>query len=235
MSLPFNIAIDGSSSSGKSTLAKEIAIAYEMEYIDTGAMYRAITYYCIKNEMIDDKGVDINKLNRHLKRIDINFNYNTKTKKSTTILNNENIEDIIRSPIVSKNVSIVSKISEVRNKLIFLQQQKGKCGNTIMDGRDIGSIVFPDAGLKLFIIADLDKRAERRFEELKKKGFNVNFNDILLNIRQRDYDDTNRNISPLICTDDAIVINNSEKSINEQLKFIDNLIQQKIKKYDNNN
>jgi cytidylate kinase len=235
MSLPFNIAIDGFSSSGKSTLAKEIARAYDMEYIDTGAMYRAITYYCIKNEMIDDKGVDINKLSGHLKRIDINFNYNTKTKKSTTILNNENIEDIIRSPIVSKNVSIVSKILEVRNKLILLQQQKGKYGNTIMDGRDIGSIVFPYAELKLFIIADLDKRAERRFEELKKKGFNVNFNDILLNIRQRDYDDTNRNISPLICTDDAVVINNSDKSINEQLNFIDNLIQQKCKNYDNNN
>ena len=235
MSLPFNIAIDGFSSSGKSTLAKEIARAYEMEYIDTGAMYRAITYYCIKNEMIDDKEVDINKLNGHLRRIDINFNYNTKTKKSTTILNNENIEDIIRSPIVSKNVSIVSKILEVRNKLMLLQQKRGKCGNTIMDGRDIGSIVFPDAGLKLFIIADLDKRAERRFEELNKKGFNVNLNDILLNIKQRDYDDTNRDISPLICTDDAVVINNSDKSINEQLKFIDNLIQQKVKNYGNNN
>ena len=235
MSLPFNIAIDGFSSSGKSTLAKEIARAYEMEYIDTGAMYRAITYYCIKNEMIDDKEVDINKLNGHLRRIDINFNYNTKTKKSTTILNNKNIEDIIRSPIVSKNVSIVSKILEVRNKLMLLQQKRGKCGNTIMDGRDIGSIVFPDAGLKLFIIADLDKRAERRFEELNKKGFNVNLNDILLNIKQRDYDDTNRDISPLICTDDAVVINNSDKSINEQLKFIDNLIQQKVKNYGNNN
>ncbi len=235
MSIPFNIAIDGYSSSGKSTLAKEIAKKYEMEYIDTGAMYRAITYYCIKNDIIDNNEVNIKKLDSHLNKIDINFNYNTKTEKSTTTLNNENIEAIIRSPLVSRNVSLVSKILKVRNKLIHLQRLKGKFGNIVMDGRDIGSIVFPNAELKLFITADTEKRADRRFKELKQKGFEVNFKDILLNIKQRDYDDTNRKYNPLVCVNDAILINNTDKSINEQLKFIDHLVLKKIKNYDNNN
>ena len=235
MSLPFNIAIDGYSSSGKSTLAKEIARKYQMEYIDTGAMYRAITYYCIKNELIENNVVDVNKLVRHLNNIDINFSYNTKTENSTTTLNNENIEEVIRSPLVSKNVSLVSKIFHVRNKLIQLQQQKGKFGNIVMDGRDIGSIVFPNAGLKLFVTADIEKRAQRRFEEFKQTSYEVSFNDILLNIKQRDYDDSNRKHNPLFCTADAFLIDNSDKSINEQLQFIDNLVQKKIKNYDNNN
>ena len=233
MSLPFNIAIDGYSSSGKSTLAKKIAEKYSMQYIDTGAMYRAITYYFIKNDMIHD--YDVHKLDHHLNQIDIDFSYDVHTEKSTTILNNENIEDIIRSPLVSQNVSIVSKILAVRNKLIHLQQKKGEFGNIVMDGRDIGSKVFPDAGLKLFITADIDKRAERRFNEFTQKGYDVNLNDIVLNIKKRDYDDTNRKHNPLIFTDDAILINNSDKSINEQLKFIDSLVQKKLKNYENNN
>ena len=156
MSLPFNIAIDGYSSSGKSTLAKKIASKYTMEYIDTGAMYRAVTYYFIKNDMIRENSLHINKLDHHLNQIDIDFSYDVNTEKST-ILNNENVEDIIRSPLVSKNVSVVSKVLAVRNKLIHLQQKKGEFGNVVMDGRDIGSIVFPDAGLKLFITADIEK------------------------------------------------------------------------------
>ena len=233
MSLPFNIAIDGYSSSGKSTLAKKIAEKYSMQYIDTGAMYRAITYYFIKNDIIHDN--DVHKLDHHLNQIDIDFSYDVNTEKSTTILNNENIEDIIRSPLVSQNVSVVSKILAVRNKLIHLQQKKGEFGNIVMDGRDIGSKVFPDAGLKLFITADIDKRAERRFNEFTQKGYDVNLNDIVLNIKKRDYDDTNRKHNPLIFTDDAILINNSDKSINEQLKFIDSLVQKKLKNYENNN
>lgn len=235
MSLPFNIAIDGYSSSGKSTLAKKIARKYNMQYIDTGAMYRAITYYFIKNDMIHDRVLDINKLDHHLNQIDIDFNYDVNTEKSTTILNNENIEDIIRSPLVSQNVSVVSKILVVRNKLIHLQQKKGEFGNIVMDGRDIGSKVFPDAGLKLFITADINKRAERRLKELTQKGYDVNLNDILQNIKKRDYDDSNRKHNPLIFTDDAVLINNSDNSINEQLTFIDSLIQQKLKNYENNN
>ena len=229
MSIPFNIAIDGYSSSGKSTLAKKIASKYNMQYIDTGAMYRAMTYYFIKNDMINDYKIDTNKLDHHLNQIDIDFNYDVNTEKSTTILNNENIEDSIRSPLVSQNVSVVSKILVVRNKLILLQQKKGEFGNVVMDGRDIGSIVFPDAGLKLFITADIDKRAERRFKEFTQKGYDVNLNDIFLNIKKRDYDDTNRQHNPLILTDDAIVINNSDKSINDQLKLIDSLVQKKLK------
>ena len=235
MSLPFNIAIDGYSSSGKSTLAKKIARKYNMQYIDTGAMYRAITYYFIKNDMIHDYGIDFNRLDHHLNQIDIDFNYDVNTEKSTTILNNENIEDIIRSPLVSQNVSVVSKILVVRNKLIHLQQKKGEFGNIVMDGRDIGSKVFPDAGLKLFITADINKRAERRLKELTQKGYDVNLNDILQNIKKRDFDDSNRKHNPLIFTDDAVLINNSDNSINEQLTFIDSLIQQKLKNYENNN
>ena len=213
MSLPFNIAIDGYSSSGKSTLAKKIARKYNMQYIDTGAMYRAITYYFIKNDMIHDYGIDFNRLDHHLNQIDIDFNYDVNTEKSTTIL----------------------KILVVRNKLIHLQQKKGEFGNIVMDGRDIGSKVFPDAGLKLFITADINKRAERRLKELTQKGYDVNLNDILQNIKKRDYDDSNRKHNPLIFTDDAVLINNSDNSINEQLTFIDSLIQQKLKNYENNN
>ena len=235
MSLPFNIAIDGYSSSGKSTLAKKIANKYSMQYIDTGAMYRAITYYFIKNDMIHEHGLNINKLDHHLNQIDIDFCYDVKTEKSTTILNNENIEDIIRSPLVSKNVSVVSKILAVRNKLIHLQQKKGEFGNIVMDGRDIGSIVFPDAEIKLFITADIEKRAERRFKEFLQKGYKVNLNDILMNIKKRDDDDTNREFNPLIATEDAILINNSDKSVSDQLKLIDGLVQKKLKNYENNN
>jgi len=235
MSLPFNIAIDGYSSSGKSTLAKKIASKYTMEYIDTGAMYRAVTYYFIKNDMIHENRFNINKLEHHLNQIDIDFSYDVNTEKSTTILNNENVEDIIRSPLVSKNVSVVSKILAVRNKLIHLQQKKGEFGNVVMDGRDIGSIVFPNAGLKLFITADIEKRAERRFKEFSQKGYDVNLNDILMNIKKRDNDDTKRELNPLIITEDAILINNSDKSINDQLKFINTLVQKKLKNYENNN
>ncbi|GIS08234.1 MAG: cytidylate kinase [Flavobacteriales bacterium] len=235
MSLPFNIAIDGYSSSGKSTLAKKIASKYTMEYIDTGAMYRAVTYYFIKNDMIRENSLHINKLDHHLNQIDIDFSYDVNTKKSTTILNNENVEDIIRSPLVSKNVSVVSKILAVRNKLIHVQQKKGEFGNIVMDGRDIGSIVFPDAGLKLFITADIEKRAERRFKEFSQKGYKVNLNDILMNIKKRDNDDTKRELNPLIITEDAFLINNSDKSINDQLKLIDALVQKKLKNYENNN
>ena len=235
MSLPFNIAIDGYSSSGKSTLAKKIASKYSMEYIDTGAMYRAVTYYFIKNDIVHEHGLNINKLDHHLSKIDIDFSYDVNTEKSTTILNNENVEDIIRSPLVSKNVSIVSKILAVRNKLIYLQQQRGEFGNIVMDGRDIGSVVFPNAGLKLFITADIEKRAERRFKEFSQKGYDVNLNDILMNIKKRDDDDTNRKLNPLVCSDNAVLINNTNKSINDQLKFIYGLVQKKLKNYDNNN
>ena len=234
MSLPFNIAIDGYSSSGKSTLAKKIARKYNMQYIDTGAMYRAITYYFIKNDMIHDYGIDFNRLDHHLNQIDIDFNYDVNTEKSTTILNNENIEDIIRSPLVSQNVSVVSKILVVRNKLIHLQQKKGEFGNIVMDGRDIGSKVFPDAGLKLFITADINKRAERRLKELTQKGYDVNLNDILQILKKEIMMIPIGNII-LLFTDDAVLINNSDNSINEQLTFIDSLIQQKLKNYENNN
>ena len=150
MSLPFNIAIDGHSSCGKSTIAKAVASKYGMRYIDTGAMYRAVTLYCMRNKIITNKKVNLDKLLNVLDKITINFEFNAATEQSETILNAENVEQIIRGSKVSDQVSIVAQIQQVREKLITLQQEIGKLKNVVMDGRDIGSIVFPDARLKLF-------------------------------------------------------------------------------------
>ena len=170
MSLPFNIAIDGHSSCGKSTIAKAVASKYGMRYIDTGAMYRSVTLYCMRNKIITDKEVDLSKLVAELDNITINFAFNAVTKKSETILNGENIEQIIRGFEVSDNVSIIAQIQQVREKLITLQQEIGKAKNVVMDGRDIGTKVFPDARLKLFVTASSEIRAQRRYDELVANG-----------------------------------------------------------------
>ena len=169
MSLPFNIAIDGHSSCGKSTIAKAVASKYGMRYIDTGAMYRAVTLYCMRNNIINDKKVDLSVLISKLDEITINFVFNAETKGSETILNGENVEQIIRGFEVSDNVSIVAQIQQVREKLIASQQEIGRERNVVMDGRDIGTKVFPDAKLKLFVTASSEIRAQRRYDELKKK------------------------------------------------------------------
>ena len=173
MSLPFNIAIDGHSSCGKSTMAKSIASKYGMRYIDTGAMYRAITLYCIRNGIIKNKEVDSKKLAKSLDDITINFEYNSISRLSETFLNNENVEKIIRGFEVSDNVSIIAQIQIVREKLIVLQKEIGKQGNVVMDGRDIGSKVFPNAGIKFFVTAKAEVRAKRRYEEMIANGDNV--------------------------------------------------------------
>jgi len=224
MSFPFNIAIDGYSSCGKSTIAKSIAERYGMRYIDTGAMYRAITLYCMRNNIIKDKKIDIEMLRPFLKDICIDFKFNSKTKKSETFLNNENVEDVIRGIDVSNNVSIIAQIKEIREKLIFLQKEIGKFKNVVMDGRDIGTKVFPDARLKLFVTAKAKIRAERRYQELKKKGHDVNFNEILRNLNDRDQNDVNRDINPLLKAKDAILIDNSDLSIQDQNILIDTII-----------
>ena len=159
MALPFNIAIDGHSSCGKSTIAKAVASKYGMRYIDTGAMYRAVTLYCMNNKIIKNKVVDIVKLLEVLDQITINFEFNAEKNKSETILNGKNVEQMIRGFEVSDRVSVVAQIPEVRKKLIFLQKKIGDMKNVVMDGRDIGSIVFPDAKLKLFITANAKIRA----------------------------------------------------------------------------
>ena len=224
MSLPFNIAIDGHSSCGKSTISKAVASKYGMRYVDTGAMYRAVTLFCMENNMISNKEVKLNLLLAAIDNITINFVFNVETKLSETILNGKNVEQIIRGFKVSDNVSVVAQIQQVREKLITLQQEIGRQGNVVMDGRDIGTKVFPDAKLKLFITADAEIRAQRRYDELKKKGEKVTFEQVLDNLTLRDEHDTKRKINPLIQADDAILINNSNLSIEKQNILIDNLI-----------
>ena len=224
MSLPFNIAIDGHSSCGKSTISKAVASKYGMRYVDTGAMYRAVTLFCMENNMISNKEVKLNLLLSEIDNITINFVFNAETKLSETILNGKNIDQIIRGFKVSDNVSVVAQIQQVREKLITLQQEIGKQGNVVMDGRDIGTKVFPDAKLKLFVTADSAIRAQRRYDELKKKGEKVTFKQVLDNLILRDEHDTKRKINPLIQADDAILIDNSNLSIEKQNALIDNLI-----------
>ena len=227
MSLTFNIAIDGHSSCGKSTIAKSIAQKYGMRYIDTGAMYRAITLYFMRNDIIKNKQVDFALLSDSLDEITINFQFNSELKKSETFLNNENVESIIRGFEVSDNVSIIAQIKEVREKLILLQKAIGKSKNVVMDGRDIGTKVFPDARLKLFVTAKAEIRAQRRFDELTVKGERVTFDEILQNLNERDDHDTNREINPLLQAEDAVLIDNSALSIQDQNDLIDNLINTK--------
>ena len=227
MSLKFNIAIDGYSSCGKSTIAKSIAKKYAMRYIDTGAMYRAITLYCLRNGIIKDKLVNHKKLLNLLDHLSINFKFNTITNDSETILNSENVEGLIRGLEVSDNVSIIAQIKQVREKLILLQQKIGLNKNVVMDGRDIGTIVFPDAKLKLFVTARAEIRAKRRYNELISKGCNVSFSSILNNINIRDQHDINRKINPLVAAKDAVLIDNSDLSIKDQNIMIEGLINDK--------
>jgi len=224
MSLPFNIAIDGHSSCGKSTISKAVASKYGMRYVDTGAMYRAVTLFCMENNIISNKEIKLNLLLSAIDDIAINFVFNAKTKLSETILNGKNVEQIIRGFKVSDNVSVVAQIQQVREKLITLQQKIGKQGNVVMDGRDIGTKVFPDAKLKLFVTADAEIRAQRRYDELKRKGEEVTFEQVLGNLTLRDDHDTKRKINPLIQADDAILIDNSNLSIKKQNALIDDLI-----------
>tara|TARA_B100000214_G_scaffold243909_1_gene178827 strand:+ start:158 stop:844 length:687 start_codon:yes stop_codon:yes gene_type:complete len=225
MSLPFNIAIDGHSSCGKSTIAQSIAKRYGMLYIDTGAMYRAVTLYCMQNEIIKINKLNIDLLKSHLKNISINFQFNLVNGESETILNGKNVEPFIRSIAVSDNVSSIAQVKEVRNKLIALQKEIGKNNNVVMDGRDIGTKVFPNARLKLFITASVEIRAKRRYDELVNKEDDISFNKILQNLNQRDKNDIKRKINPLIMAKDAVLIDNSFMTIQDQNIKISELIE----------
>ena len=227
MSLPFNIAIDGHSSCGKSTIAKSIANKYGMRYIDTGAMYRAVTLYCMRNGIIKSQVVCLDNLLKSLNEISINFAFNSVTKNSETILNGENVEGLIRGIEVSDNVSIIAQIKEVREKLISIQKKIGRSNNVVMDGRDIGTKVFPTAKLKLFVTARAKIRAKRRYDELIKKGDNITFDEILKSLNDRDEHDTNRKINPLLQAEDAVLIDNSDLSIKDQNILIEDLINKK--------
>jgi cytidylate kinase len=218
------IAIDGFSSTGKSTIAKQLAKYLGYVYVDTGAMYRAVALYALKQGFIGEDFFDVEKLVANLDNIEIYFKYNPETGISETYLNGENVEKEIRSFEVSGYVSKVAEISEVRAKLVKEQQKMGKNKSIVMDGRDIGTVVFPDAELKLFITSKPEIRAQRRFEELTNKGEKVTFEEVLANVNERDYIDTHRADSPLIKAEDAIEIDNSELTREEQFEQILQLV-----------
>ncbi|MFN3918000.1 MAG: (d)CMP kinase [Flavobacteriales bacterium] len=219
-----NIAIDGYSSCGKSTLAKELAKKLHYIHVDSGAMYRAVTLYGVRNKWVSKEGVDRGGGVNALNEIDISFTYNQTTGKSETYLNGEHVEEEIRSVEISGLVSLVSQIKEVRQKLIAFQQKLGKNKGVVMDGRDIGTNVFPDAELKIFMTASLEVRTNRRFKELREKGMKVTIEQVEQNLSERDYQDTNRAENPLRKAEDAIVLDNSEMSPEEQFQLVLNWV-----------
>ncbi|MGD0342744.1 MAG: (d)CMP kinase [Bacteroidales bacterium] len=222
------IAIDGYSSCGKSTFAKAIATELKYIYVDSGAMYRAVTLFCMKKGYVGRDGLDLNGILEDLKDIHIGFVYNPDILEYETFLNCENVETEIRGIEVSSFVSRISQIPEVRTHMVELQRQIGVFKGIVMDGRDIGTVVFPDADIKIFMTASVDIRAKRRFDELKGKNADVDFEEIKRNIIARDIADENRDISPLRRADDAIVLDNSRMTVEEQMKWVNEIIEKKI-------
>jgi cytidylate kinase len=214
------IAIDGHSSCGKSTVAKEVARTLNYIFIDSGAMYRAVTLYCLRNNLIENGIVNLPGLKTNLDRIKVRFNYNPETQHNDIWLNGENVENEIRLLAVSQNVSPVAAVAEVRHLLVALQQEMGQSKGIVMDGRDIGTVVFPSAELKIFMTANPDVRARRRFDELAAKGENVSYEEIRANVIERDRYDETRQESPLRKSDDAIVLDNSYMTRSEQLDWV---------------
>ena len=213
------IAIDGHSSCGKSTMAKSLAQSLGYTYIDSGAMYRVVTLYALRNGLIKNGVPDIKKVIAELKNINITFQWDEKTGRNTTYVNSENVEEEIRRLEVSQNGSPISTIAEVRSEMVRQQRENGKNKGIVMDGRDIGTVVFPDAELKIFMTASPEIRAQRRFLELKEKGLEVDFDEILKNVEGRDKIDSTREVSPLKKADDALVLDNSNLNREEQLKW----------------
>ena len=215
------IAIDGYSSCGKSTMAKDLAREVGYVYVDTGAMYRSVTLYALRNGLIaDDGSVDAAALEREMKNISVTFTLNEETGKPEACLNGENVEKEIRSLEVSNHVSPVAALPFVRTAMVAQQQQMGKDKGVVMDGRDIGTVVFPDAELKVFVTASAEVRAQRRYDELKGKGMEADYDEILKNVQERDYIDSHREVSPLRKADDAIELDNSHMTIPEQKQWL---------------
>ncbi len=221
-----NIAIDGYSSCGKSTLAKQLAAHFGYVYIDSGAMYRAIALYAIQKGFIKDNFLLRDDLIKSLHDIKIEFHFNPTSGKSETMLNGVNVEKQIRGMEVSNHVSVVSLVKEVRRKLISLQQQLGDYKGVIMDGRDIGTAVFPNAELKIFMTADNDTRVKRRFDELKSKGQFVSWDEVAENIASRDHSDTTREENPLIQASDARIVDNTDLTPEEQFQLVKGWIEE---------
>lgn len=215
------IAIDGFSSCGKSTMAKDLARKIGYVYIDSGAMYRAVTLYCIQNNLFEEDNLNLAKLKLAIGNIKIYFKLNQETLLPEVYLNGVNVEKEIRTMEVASRVSLVSAVGFVRKEMVHLQQQMGVQKGIVMDGRDIGTVVFPDAELKIFVTADPQIRAQRRLDELRSKhDFDTTFDDVLENIKQRDYIDQNRDESPLRQADDALVLDNSHLTKEEQMQWL---------------
>ena len=221
------IAIDGFSSTGKSTLAKQLAKKLGYIYVDTGAMYRAVTLFALEQKFIGENHFDVNELVMNLHQIEIGFKYNEALGFAEVYLNGENVEKQIRTMYVSGFVSKVAAVPEVRYMLVKQQKQIGTAKGLVMDGRDIGTVVFPDAELKLFMEASDQVRAERRYNELKERGDDITFEEVLKNVRERDYIDSNRENSPLKKASDAVVIDNSNLTIEAQFAKILALVTEK--------
>ena len=214
------IAIDGYSSCGKSTMAKDLAREVGYIYIDSGAMYRAVTLYCLDNQLFTEDGIDTDKLKAAIPDIQISFQLNPETGRPMTYLNGKNVEDRIRTMEVSTRVSPVAALPFVREALVKLQQEMGKEKGIVMDGRDIGTTVFPNAEMKVFVTASAQVRAQRRYDELTARGDNANFQEILDNVLQRDHIDQTREVSPLRQADDALLLDNSNLTREEQMEWL---------------
>ncbi len=215
------IAIDGHSSCGKSTMAKDLAREVGYVYVDTGAMYRCVTLFALRNGLFAaDGSINEDELRRQMANIHISFQFNASTGRPDTYLNGELVEDKIRSMEVSNHVSPIATIGFVREAMVAQQQQMGQGGGVVMDGRDIGTVVFPHAELKIFVTASAEVRAQRRFDELKAKGMEADYDDILKNVQERDYIDSHREVSPLKQAPDAILLDNSHMTIAEQKEWL---------------
>jgi len=215
------IAIDGFSSCGKSTMAKDLAKEIGYIYVDTGAMYRSVTLFALRNHLFDANGkINVEELEKLMPEIKISFKFNPSTGRPDTYLNGELVEKEIRTLEVSNHVSPIATIPFVRKALVAQQQQMGKEKGIVMDGRDIGTTVFPDAELKIYVTASPEVRAQRRYDELQAKGMPANYEDILKNVQERDYIDTHREVSPLKKAEDALELDNSHMTITEQKQWL---------------
>lgn len=223
------VAIDGHSSCGKSTIAKAVAAKIGYLFIDSGAMYRAVTLFALRNGLVDNDVVRRDELIQALPDLNIEFRPSPDLQRTDTWLNGENVEDEIRQLTVSQHVSPVAAIAEVREAMVHLQQEMGKNKGIVMDGRDIGTVVFPDAELKLFVTASAEIRAKRRFDELTAKGETVSYEEILYNVQERDHMDSTREASPLRKADDALVLDNSTMSREEQLDWVISRVEERMR------
>jgi len=215
------IAIDGHSSCGKSTMAKDLAKKIGYVYVDTGAMYRAVTLFALRNNLFEEDGaVKVDELEKRMDEIKISFKFNTETQRPDTYLNGELVEKEIRGMEVSNHVSPIAAIGFVREAMVAQQQRMGKKGGIVMDGRDIGTVVFPNAELKVFVTATAEVRAQRRYDELKGKGQEADYEEILKNVQERDYIDSHREVSPLRQAEDALLLDNSNMTILEQNEWL---------------